>query len=449
MSVRDRAPLLAALFLLLTSGVARAQETWDPANTYVVMAGITEFQDPEFDAFPKRGRVDVKLRDQLLADGVKPENLVFLKDKEVTTANLRSAIADMAERAPKGSTFLFYFNGHGDTDFNNGKKYLITYDSVWKDLSKTGFRINEISSLLDDHWRGDRLLILGDNCYSGAFSSVVKHFSGTDVKAASLASVTATNMSNASNSYTEDLIKIFAGDGEVDRAHDGKVTFDKAATFLREEMRFLEDQPTEVTRTANFEPGFIIRGVDPSLALRKVDGPWQLRDFVDAKSDGHWFRAQILDEKDGRYKVRFMSPNWEAWEDWVDADALRQPHTHDVSVGDSVEVLSRADWHDQKPLWLEGVVKAVREGFALVHFDELPTFMREWVSTRLLHYGDDRSPPAKVVADTKDSAVDPSDLAGLIRQRDRAIADSSKKDVGMAEVLRERVTSSETAESER
>ena len=37
----------------------------------------------------------------------------------------------------------------------------------------------------------------------------------------------------ATNSYTEDLIKIFAGDGEADRAHEGKVTFKGAATFLR------------------------------------------------------------------------------------------------------------------------------------------------------------------------------------------------------------------------
>jgi hypothetical protein len=389
--------LAAVLFLLILAGTARAHDRWDPAKTYVVLVGITEWEHDakkEYEPFPKRGRMDVKLRDQLLADGVAPENVVFLKDRAATAEAMRAEIAAMAKKAPEGSTFIFYFNGHGDRDWKTGRNYLVNYDLDPKNKAKTGFAVAELGDIIDANFRGGHVLLLGDCCYSGSLASVVRRFAGSKrIVAASLSSVVHENMAWATNSYSEDLLKIFGGDGAPDRGRTGRITLKDAASFLRDEMRFRENQPTEVARNAGFAPDFVIRDVDPSRAIPAIEGPWQLQDFVDAKVDGHWWRAQIKAAKDGKYKVARFSPNWEDIPDeWVDASALRKPAVHDVAKGDAVSVRSDADWLD-KPTWFDGVVTAVREGFAKVRYTLLPDFKAEWVPTARLHYGEGLRPP--------------------------------------------------------
>jgi hypothetical protein len=409
------------LFLLALTAIARGEERWDPAKTYVVMVGITEWKSNgkhEYEKFPKRGRVDVLLEKQLLDDGVPRENLVFLKDKAATAEAMRTEIAAVAKRAPAGSTFIFYFNGHGDRDWKTGRNYLVNYDLDPADMAKTGFAVAELSKLLEDNFRSGRVLLLGDSCYSGALADVVRHFAGNKkVRAASLSSVVGENMAWATNSYTEDLIKIFAGDGVLDRDHKGKVTLKDAASFLRDEMRFREDQPSEVARNADFEPDFVIRDVDPTKVLRTLEGPWQLRDFVDAKLDGHWYRAQIVDEKDGRYKIHFFSKNYEIRDEWLDKNEIRKPFVHDVAKGDAVSVRSTADWLKGKPTWFDGVVTAVRDGFARVRYTVLPDYKAEWVPSGLLHYGEDKSAPPRVVSKGLDRLIEER----IIEGRDRAV----------------------------
>src|SRR5206468_1559185 len=114
-------------------------------------------------AFAKRGRKDEALAQQFRDDGVPADQLVFLEDGEATLENMRTQLAALAKKARPGSTFIFYFQGHGMREFDqDGKSYLANYDVDVNDPFHTAFHVSEIAKTLDDDWRGKRLLLLGD-----------------------------------------------------------------------------------------------------------------------------------------------------------------------------------------------------------------------------------------------------------------------------------------------
>ncbi|HMT11763.1 MAG TPA: caspase family protein, partial [Ignavibacteria bacterium] len=85
-------------------------------NTYGVVAGALEWKDPGFSPFSNRNRKDKELYSLLKTQGVKPKNVSMLIDNEATVDAMKSAVLDALEKAPEGSTFIFYYAGHGVKD---------------------------------------------------------------------------------------------------------------------------------------------------------------------------------------------------------------------------------------------------------------------------------------------------------------------------------------------
>jgi hypothetical protein len=381
--------------VLLSPATARAEDpsTWNPKDTYVLVASVIEWPGNGLAAF-KDPRRDEALVEQFKACGVPSGNVVFLKDREATKAAMKRELEALAGRAAEGSTFVFYFQGHGLR--RKEKMWLACYDVNVKDYG-TAFDVDELAPVFERSWKGTRLLLVGDCCHSGALGRVVDRLDGKrGIRAACLASATASNTSTSHWTFTEALISALAGDGRVDRDRDGTIAFSEVEAYAHDEMKYRENQLCRSRRGAAFEGGFVLRAVAPDRpAPAKVDGPWQVLDWVEARDrEGKWYVSQILEAKDGKYFVHFAG--WDPkWDEWVGPKLVRPIERPKLTVGRRYEI----EW--RKNQWYLATVTKEDDGFYFIHYEGEEGDEDEWVTS-------DRARPAPAGA-----APPPPEFAAL------------------------------------
>lgn len=210
--------------------------------------------------YAKENRQDRAFKAQLVADGVPEENIVFLEDSEATRDSIISALQDIVKCSH--NTLIFYYAGHGIRRGN--ETFFANYDVDTRKVEKTGFSLTELGHFLKGSWKGNRLLLFADCCHSGVLASVVKLFEGADATyAACITSVVASNVSTGRWTFTESLVKAFAGNWVIDTDGDCRITFSEVDKFIQQEMRYREYQFTYAVATSNFDDDFVFRKVEP------------------------------------------------------------------------------------------------------------------------------------------------------------------------------------------
>jgi hypothetical protein len=369
---------LASVFAVLWLAVSRAEEqsraAWQPDRTWVFLASVVEWKDKALDKF-EGPRLDGDLVQAIVKAGVPESHVTFLKDEKATLAAIREQLAATAEKAGPGSTFIFYFQGHGDRQ--NRRTILANYDVDTNDMEKTGLTVDEVGDILDKRWKGERLLLLGDCCHSGGLAALVPRFEKKQVKTGVLTSATASNRSTTHWTFTEALIDAFAGDGWLDRDHDGKVTFDEADLWVHDEMKFAEGQLTRAVRSSGFEQGFVLRSVPKERVHEapKTTGTWKVGDWVEAlDQEKQWYGARVIDAKPDSWLVHF--PGWDPkWDEWVSADRLRKIEKKKLELGKRYEVEYESDqWYHAT------VLRCEEDWFWFVHYSGEIGEDDEWVT---------------------------------------------------------------------
>jgi Caspase domain/RNA binding activity-knot of a chromodomain len=390
---------IVTLIACTAVGAASAGTIWNPATTYVLVASVTQWP-PEagLPAFTEEKRRDLDLVNQFKRNGVPAANIIFLSDSAATHDAMRDSLSSLAARAGPGSTLIFYFQGHGS------RKVFCCYD-----VAKEAFHTEEIFPILDKAWKGERLFLIGDCCSSGSLASVVRQFQRLrpNVRAASIASATASNKSTEHWTFTASLIRVLAGDPQVDGNHDGQITLGEADRFIHDQMKFQENQLAGIFVTPSFEDDFVIRHTIPGTKIApRLPGPHQIGDVVDARdSQGNWYTSEILAWKQSNrtYKVHFYG--WESkWDEWVNESRLRPVVKPKLNVGQQYEV----QWEDNN--WYLGTItKTVEDWFYFVHYESEPGDDDEWVTPERTR------PPGKASARNKPQ------FAAVVAPRDFAI----------------------------
>jgi hypothetical protein len=425
--------LLLALALLWPA-VVRAKEgpAWDPKQTRAFLASVVTWKDPDLAPFT-RPRLDHDLVATLVTAGVPRENIVFLTDDEATLARVRAGLSQVAASATAGSTLVFYFQGHGLRA--RGRTTFAVHDIDTDRAEATGLTADEVADVLARRWRGERLMLFGDACHSGALTEVARAVEAAR-PAAKVAAITSATMSNRSTgfwTYTESLIAAFAGEPVLDRDGSGGITFREVERFVHDEMKFAERQLVGSLRGGAFESDFVLRSVPrvppgaesgpssgsapgssgpssgsapgssgpssgyapgssgpssgyapgssgPSSGYAPGSsgaggGPWLVGDYVEARDrEGTWYGARVVEARGGRWKVHF--PGWDAkWDDWVDAQGIRPIARGKLEVGRRVEVERTAGE------WREATVMHVLEDyFWYVHYAGEAGDEDEWIT---------------------------------------------------------------------
>ncbi len=292
--------ICACLVVLAGLPCLRADEL-DPAKTHAVIVGVLEWEH-KLTPYPKRNRKDQELRDVLVRRGTPAANIALLLDKDATLPKIKEAVTSTARKAGPGSTLLVYYAGHG-MPIGDGDFAFANYDMKPGKGRETGWRLKELGDTLAREFKGQRVLLSADCCFSGGLEVVVDRLAQAKIAAANLTSASSANTSTNNWTFTQSLIDGLAGEPLVDANGDGKITLGEIAAEVREAMKHCEGQLY----------GFKARGLAEDFVMAKASGPrpkvaeakFPIGSYVRASDKGKQRVGRVVDVKGERYTVQF------------------------------------------------------------------------------------------------------------------------------------------------
>ena len=384
--------VFSCVFFLLSAGpaVVGLAGEFSAENTYAVIAGVLEWKDSRITSFPKEDRKDRELYEALLELGVPEGNMVLLLDGDATAGRMWRALEQVAGRAGRGSTLLFYYAGHGTK--SGGRAYFLNYDYVSGQASRTGFDVRRIADVLKTNFRGERILLTADCCYSGSLIGPAEALSEAGFETVMLTSAASSNTSTSYWTFTQTLIDAVRGDPLLDYDSDGTIELKELAWDLHKAMKHCEMQLA----------GYANYGVPMDLPLAGVEGevpghaeipePYEFGQYVYANPRGKWRKGRVFDHRDGEFQVRLQS-----YSDrpvvWLAEDKVKPMEFPSYPVGTELAVL----WKQKE--WRARVVKEV-EGFHYITYPGYSSDWDEWVAVNRIvgEYGKvTRAPKVEVL----------------------------------------------------
>lgn len=420
----DEPPVASAPPASASAPLSPAHPLWS-SSTFAVIAGVLSFQSPSLAPFSPRNRKDVELYQKLVHRGVPAANMSLLIDEAVTASALRDAIARQASAARPGSTFVFYYAGHGMRD-DAGNPFFAAYDTAG-DPASTAFSLGDLTRILKSSFRGSRVVLMADCCYSGALKDVAQELSASGLLTASITSADASNVSTSNWTFTQTILDALAGDPLLDIDRNGTITIGELGSEVADAMKHREKQ----------RHGFSLNGVSPQLpwgSAQRAPAPssshFKVGAYVEANLDGKWQPARVVlsdtrqptlrfynysDSSDRRVEVarirdmrferhpvgaairvywggkiwdakvieadgdfhKITYPGWPAyWDEWVLSDRIVGPTANvepvEIATGEHVDV----EWQGQ---WYPAVVLERSGNRALIHYEGYASSWDEWV----------------------------------------------------------------------
>lgn len=283
--------MLHWLPLLLMS--ASPVPTWDPAQTWALVAGVVSWRDPRLPTLEGHRR-DTDLMQSLVRRGVPEAQRVMLIDREATRAGVLAALSKQVTTAPRGSTFIVYFEGHGL--FDGSRFVLATADTDLDALDHTGLDLAALYPVLSLRGPSDRVLLLGDACYAGNLGALAAALTYSGVPTVSLTSAAEASESSTNWTFTQALIDGLDGRAIIDANGDGDIALTEIANEARGAMRYRERQPI----------GFAPLGFSDLIMGRAAPWPAELA-ALDQRGArfgrGDWIVARRLDGQRGVARV--------------------------------------------------------------------------------------------------------------------------------------------------
>lgn len=359
---------------------------WDPASTHAVVVGALTFKDPGILPFSSRHRKDQELADLLVSRGVKKENLTLLLDEQSTAENVFKALEATASAAPADSTFLFYYAGHGDKS-DKGVISFVAYDS--SSDKKTDLTLARIERTIEKNFKGMRILLLADACYSGGLLDVATRLSAKGFSAAALTSAESSNLSTGNWTFTQTLIDALSGLPVTDRNADGKVDIGELADEARDAMKYREHQRS----------GIGLAGLPRTLVLADTQGTGWLRQntplekgaYLEVSPSGSVEMGRVLDTSGSTVDVELYHYSDKSRAQVQVADA-KPPIFQRFPGGSKVHVYWKNKAYDAE-------VKRVEGDFHFITYTGFESYWDEWVlSDRIVESEKKPAAPVKLFA---------------------------------------------------
>ncbi|MBI4860860.1 MAG: caspase family protein [Candidatus Riflebacteria bacterium] len=303
-------PLGLVVGLMVLSALAapcRAVSAWEPRNTRAFIVSLTIFQGQSQPSFSTHDRLDGELVSLLRRAGVPADQVVFIKDERATTAAVRGSFQQFLKKSRPGELLLFYFSSHGRYTASTGSFRYVTYDSE--------LPFDWAFDAIDQGFRGSRVLMLADSCYSGGIVELATS-RRSRVAYACLSSAYSHNIAFSGWRFVGCLLRGFGGDPVVDSNGDGIVDLKELADFTERHMAFVAEGRPMFVATGGFEP---------RLKLSTATGrrrPPPIGQYVEHSHQGRWKKAEIVDARPGQVRVRHTDKG-ATYQAWVAAGQVR------------------------------------------------------------------------------------------------------------------------------
>jgi len=233
--------------------------------------------------------------------------------------------------------------------------------------SQTGFDVHLITTALQRHFRGERVFLLADCCYSGSLAGVAGKLSDAGFKTIALTSARASNVSTSNWTFTQTVIDAIRGDPMIDANEDGIIQLAEAAWAVKEAMQYCERQFF----------GYALYGLSTRFPVSDTNGkkpehneipkPYAFGRYVYAMPRATWHRGRVMDFKDGKFAVRLQFYS-ERLTVWLPAEKVKQIEFQKYPVGTNLTVL----WKRKE--WKATVTKVAGE----FHLITYPGYSRDW-----------------------------------------------------------------------
>lgn len=334
-------------------------------STHGVIAGVLRFQDSSVTSFSDELRKDRELFDAMRARGVPAENLSLLLDESATASGVHDAVVAAARRAKPEDTLLFYYAGHGARD-KDGSPYFLAFDTRG---AANGIGIDALGDTLVEHFRGARVVLMADCCYSGTLRLVAERLSARGVAAATVTSADASNLSTENWTFTQTVIDALGGDPLSDGDGNGRITLGELAGEVAAAMKNREHQ----------RHGFWQKGVPLDSVLAKAGARppavagarFAPGTYVRAERRGEVGVARVRDAGAKTSVVRFYHYN-KAEDVIVEAGDLSALSFERFAVGSKLDVL----WGGK--IWDARVVRTEGD-FHFITYPGWPSYWDEWI----------------------------------------------------------------------
>ncbi len=348
-------------------------------NTYGVVAGALKWTDPNFPPFSNTHRKDREFYELLKTQGIKPRNVTLLIDDESTVSAMKQAVLDALEKAPEGSTFIFYYAGHGVKD-NDNTIYFASYDITSGSYKKTGFDVNWLGDAVRDKFKGRLVWLLADCCYSGALLDEAKKINSAGKNVIALTSAASCNISTANWTFTQTIIDCLSGLPLADRNSDGVISISETGTELGDAMKFRERQMC----------GFQLFGIDETSPLTKSNGnvktgstEYAPGSYYMARKGSEFAPIRILSSDKNTALCEFYDYSDKS-EVKINSSELKPIYFVKYSNGDNVKVSWEGKWYDAE-------VKKSQNDFYYIKYAGYDDFWNEWVAYDRIKTGNEKT----------------------------------------------------------
>jgi tetratricopeptide (TPR) repeat protein len=209
----------------------------------------------------------------------KAENVHTLLNEKATLSAIRHEIDEwLPSVAKENDRVLIYFAGHGL--IRGGKGYLAPSDVNPGDVERTGYPMDELGLIIGSKIRAKDKILLTDSCHSGKITpdesqAVTSRLRALDQSLFSLTasrdreqSYESADLEGGHGFFTYYVVEGLRGGADAD--HDGVITADELAEYVRREVR---DKVHEVSKGAYEQTPTSDRGSwDPKMFLALAAG---------------------------------------------------------------------------------------------------------------------------------------------------------------------------------
>ncbi len=348
------------------SWLATTTPLFPAANIRAFIVGVLEWRHRNtYASFTRKNRWDGHLVGLFTAAGVPAERLTYIKDRKALKQTIMKSLRQTVAASQPGETLFVYYCGHGDAD-EDGNSVWMPYDAS-EDWT-TCVAIDDVLTIIDTGFRGDRVILAADCCRSGGLPDAVKERRGR-IAYAAFSSSCADEWSTGNWTFTKCIYDALAGHRYLDKNDDGVITLGELGDHAVTDMELLEDQLAAYAFTGRLRADTPLAVASGARPVGREGQP------IEAYAEGIWWRGKVVKDAGERLLIHWVDIAYDnaKAEEWMPTAKTRPVPIKQFPVGSRVEV----DWRDE---WYPATVLKVDGKRHFVHYLDYGHEWDQWVT---------------------------------------------------------------------